>query len=120
MLILDLSNLRFYAHHGLYKEEKILGGEFEVNITIWHKEKSMPVMHIDDAIDYTKIYSLIKERMQNPTPLLETLVTTITQEILTKFSMAEEVKISITKIHPPIIAFGGSVSVSYHLKRNKK
>lgn len=119
MLELSLSTLRFYAHHGLYKEEKILGGEFEVNVIIWQQEKTFPILHLEEAIDYTAIYSLLKERMKNPTPLLETLVTSIAQEILTNFSLAEEVKISITKIHPPIIAFGGSVSVSYHLKRNE-
>ena len=118
MLVLNLSKLRFYARHGLYKEEEILGGEFEVNAMLWHEEKSNNLKFINDVIDYTNVYSLIKEKMQNPTPLLETLVISISEAILRKFSQAEEVEISITKIHPPIIAFGGSVTLSYHLKRN--
>ena len=118
MLTLNLSNLHFYAHHGLFKEEKMLGGEFEVNITIWLFDKNEVPKKIDDVIDYTNVYALVKDFMQKPTPLLETLVINMAQSILTKFSQAAEVKVSITKIHPPIIAFGGSVSLSYILKRN--
>ncbi len=117
MLILNLSQLHFYAHHGLYKEEKILGGEFEVNVTVWHNETSKIPQHISEVIDYTNVYSLIKDLMQKPTPLLETLVITIAQAILAKFSQAAEVKVSITKIHPPIVAFGGSITLSYLLKK---
>jgi dihydroneopterin aldolase len=117
MLKLDLSHLHFYAHHGLFKEEKILGGEFEVNVTVWHVEKSMSLKYIDEVIDYTQVYDVIKTLMEKPTPLLETLVINIARNILDSFSAAQEVKVSITKLHPPIIAFNGEVSLSYHLKR---
>ncbi len=118
MLTLQLTGLQFYAYHGFYEEEKKLGGEFIVDVTVMHHPIKIPVKHLNETIDYTSLYQLVKEYMQQPTALLETIATTIAHEILTKFSQAEEVKISINKIHPPIIAFEGQVAVSCSVKRD--
>ena len=55
--------------------------------------------------------------MAIPTPLLETVVTDLAQKILAQFSLAEEVLISIRKMHPPVSNMQGSVGVSFELKR---
>ena len=117
MLTIELKSLRFHAFHGLYKEEKRIGGDYEVNVTIQHLPKKLPVEHVDDTIDYTVVYSLIDQLMQKPEPLLETVASLIASEILKKFSQAEEVSVSVTKLNPPIIAFQGSVGVKCVLKK---
>ena len=118
MLTIELTGLRFHAFHGLYKEEKRIGGDYEVNVTIQHQPKRLPVLHIEDTIDYSVVYNLISSIMQQPEPLLETVASMIADEILRKFSHTEEVSISVTKLNPPIIAFQGSVGVKCVLKRN--
>ncbi len=120
MITIELTGLIFNAHHGYYEEEKILGGTFEVNAVVKHSSHEMPVRHMHDTIDYTAVYAIIRQRMGKPTLLLETLATTIAQEILTKFSQAQEVSINIKKINPPIIAFQGSVGVTCLLKKEGK
>jgi len=119
MLTIELTGLRFHAFHGLYKEEKKIGGDYEVNVTIQHLPKKLPVIHIDETIDYTVVYKLINELMQRPEPLLETVASLIASEILRKFSQAETVAVSVTKLNPPIIAFQGSVGVKCVLNREK-
>ena len=120
MLTIELSQLRFHAFHGLYEEEKKLGGDFEVNVSVKHIPAKIPVMHLKETIDYASVYNLIKKIMQQPEPLLETVSTIIASEILRKFSHAEEVTVAITKLNPPIIAFEGTVTVKYNLKREKQ
>ena len=117
MLTIQLTNLEFHAYHGLYEEEKRIGGDYIVNVVIQRAPLKIPVMHLDETVNYALVYETVKQAMQQPTPLLETLVMTLASEILTKFSQAQEVKIDIKKIHPPIIAFEGEVGVSYSLKR---
>src|SRR5205823_2131363 len=119
MLTIELSKLRFHAYHGLYHEEKKLGGDFEVNVTVIHQPVKIPVLHIYETIDYSAVYNVIKEMMEQAQPLLETVATNIASEILRKFSHAEEVIISITKLNPPIIGFEGLVTVKYVLKREQ-
>ena len=117
MLSIHLHNITFFAHHGIYDEEKLLGNEFEVNITVKHSPQRLPVRHLEDTIDYIAVYELVKKRMAVPTALLETLATEITQEILAKFVLAEEVSISIRKKYPPVSQLRGSVGVSFDKKR---
>jgi dihydroneopterin aldolase len=117
MLSIHLHNLILFAHHGIYEEEKILGNEFELNITIKHVPQHLPVKHLSDTVDYVSVYDLVKKRMAVPTALLETVVTEIATQILAQFSLAEEVFISIRKIYPPVTQMRGSVGVSFELKR---
>lgn len=117
MLSIHLHNIIFFAHHGIYEEEKILGNQFEVNITIKHSPQHLPVKHLSDTVDYIAVYALVKKRMAIATPLLETLATGIAQEILAQFSLAEAVYISIRKMYPPVSQLKGSVGVSFELTR---
>jgi len=118
MLTIELTQLIFNGHHGFYEEEKVLGGTFEVNAIVQHTVPAMPVRHIQGTIDYTLVFEIIKNTMEKPALLLETLATTIAQEILEKFSQAQQVSINIKKINPPIIAFRGIVGVTCVLNRS--
>lgn len=117
MLTINLHNLLFHAHHGLYEEEKLLGNSFEVNISIKHLPITEKIISLDQTINYVAVYELVKERMKIPTPLLETLAQETCEGILERFSLAEEVFFSIKKLNPPIINFQGSVGISFELKR---
>jgi 7,8-dihydroneopterin aldolase/epimerase/oxygenase len=116
MLSIQLHQLQFRAYHGLHEEEKINGNDFEVDAVIhYHPQKI--IQSIDETINYEEVYKLIETRMQKATPLLETIAMEIAHEILNKFLLAEEIKISIKKINPPIKNLKGSVGVSFEFKR---
>ena len=117
MLSIELKRLRFHAHHGLYKEEKVLGAEFEVDVTVNHFANPTPVLHLHDTIDYTIVYSIVKQHMQQPAELLETLAMRMAHEIFSKFSHVEQINIHIRKLNPPIIAFRGELGVGYTLTK---
>ena len=119
MLSIHLYQLRFHANHGLYHEEKILGNEFEVDVTIKYYPPEIPVNEIDQTIDYASIYKLVSERMKQPVDLLETFVSETALEILKQFKLTEEVFISIKKLNPPLFSFEGSVAVSFEVKRSE-
>ena len=113
MLTIELNKLRFHAYHGLYEEEKKLGGEFEVNVIVKHLPQKTPVKHLEDTIDYAGVSQLVRKHMEIAEPLLETLVMNITDDIFQQFALVEEVNIAITKLNPPFVNFEGSVTVSY-------
>lgn len=114
-----LRSVRFYAYHGIDDGEDVLGGEYEVSLTASYKPENVPITSIEQTVDYTVLYNIIRQRMQTPAALLETLATEIASEIFAKFSIISEVDISIFKLHPPIKNFEGSVGVTYQLKRNE-
>lgn len=112
IMTIQLNNIELYGYHGLYKEETILGNTFIINLKI----EFIPVVHkinsIAETIDYVEVYSLVKERMQQPTPLLETIVEDIATSIFEKFSIAQKVEIEITKTKVFINTLNGNMSVS--------
>ena len=117
MLKIELSALKFFCYHGLYEEERLTGGEYQVDASILYTPKNVPISYINETVDYTAIYKLIQHRMQIATPLLETIVTDIASEILSTYSLVEEVIIKVTKINPSLAAFEGTVGVEYEWRR---
>ena len=117
MLSINLHNLIIFAYHGLYDHETINGNNFEINLTVNYQPKAH-ILNISQTINYVDVFEIVNNRMQIATPLLETVVMEIAEQILAQFYLAEEVFITLKKMQPPIINFNGSVGVSYALKKN--
>lgn len=117
MIKIHLNNLQFHAYHGLFEEEQILGNDFEVNISIEQKLVNEKIESIHQTIDYSKVYAIVKERMEQATPLLETIAQEVCTKILDEFDLAEKIHFSIKKLNPPITQFQGNVGISFELSR---
>lgn len=116
---IHLQKVKFFGCHGLDAGEEITGGEFEVNLTTNYIPVRIPIKKIEETLDYTALLSIVRERMNRPADLLETLATEIATEIIAKFSIVTAVEISISKLHPPIQNFEGSVGVTFKIKEIK-
>jgi 7,8-dihydroneopterin aldolase/epimerase/oxygenase len=112
MFTIHLTNLKFTAYHGVHKEERILGGEYEMDANVTFKEEQR-ITALQQTIDYTKIYTVIKQQMQIPTALLETVVQELAQNIYATDNRITSISINLKKINPPIMASTGSVGISY-------
>jgi len=82
MLKIELSKLQFHSYHGVHEDEGKAGGDFEVNLVVYFEPVVLPVRHLNETIDYTQLYAVVKRRMERRTRLLETLATEIADEIL--------------------------------------
>jgi 7,8-dihydroneopterin aldolase/epimerase/oxygenase len=113
MITVHLCNLHFNSFHGILEEEKILGNEYIIDASVeFHEEKTV-ITSIHDTINYTDIYNIIKERMSEPSPLLETIVMEIGNEIHNEFPQIRSINISLKKMHPPIEGIRGSACVNW-------
>ena len=114
MIIVRLNDLKFNSFHGIHEEEKILGNDYLIDLSAEFHEDQHVIMSIHDTINYVDIYNIIKERMSIPTPLLETVIMEIGNEIRIEFPKAKSISISIKKMYPPVEGIEGSASVSWH------
>ena len=115
---ISLNKLLFVGYHGLYPEEKKLGNNYAVEIDIDFTPKQGVIDQLDQTIDYVHVYAIVKKWMEIPTPLLETLVGKIADDILSSQPLANTVFVKITKLHLPISSFEGNVSVKIEKSRN--
>jgi len=115
---ISLNKLLFVGYHGLYPEEKKLGNNYSVEIDIDFNPKQAIIDQFDQTIDYVLVYAIVKKWMEIPTPLLETLVGKIADDILSSQPLANTVFVKITKLHLPISSFEGNVSVKIEKSRS--
>ncbi len=111
-MTIRLNNIELYGYHGLYKEETILGNTFIINLKVDFIPIVNKINAIAETIDYVEVYGILKERMQKPTTLLETIVEDIATSIFEKFPIAQKVEIEITKTKVFINTLNGNMSVS--------
>jgi dihydroneopterin aldolase len=112
MFSIQLTTLQFFCFHGIHEEEQILGGQFELNVSVSFPEQG-PVHSLEQTVDYVKIYTIIKQRINIPTALLETVAQDLAALIHESDSRITAVEINIKKLHPPIPNFQGTVGVSF-------
>ena len=115
---ISLNKLLFVGYHGLYPEEKKLGNNYSVEIDIDFTPKQGVIDQLDQTIDYVHVYAIVKKWMEIPTPLLETLVGKIADDIFSSQTLANKVFVKITKLHLPIPSFEGNVSVKIEKSRS--
>ncbi len=116
MIKISLHQLKFHAFHGLYEEEKEIGNEFEVNLDAWFNETADPITHLNQTINYAVLYKLVKDRMNIPEPLLETIAMDIAQQSKAHFPVITEINVSVRKIKPPMLNFQGQTEVTFQKK----
>ena len=113
MITVELKQLRFFAHHGLYPEERKTGNEFEVNLSVSYPTNQGTITDINETINYATLYELVRDDMNRPSGLLETAAMKIAATIKTVFPQTKRISITISKVHPPIAKFSGQVAVKF-------
>lgn len=110
---IQLHNLRFFAAHGMFEEERAAGNEFEVNIALTIKAPKKKVKSLEHTINYAEVYRIAKEIFSERSQLLETLGMEIGEVLKAQFPSINQLSVDIKKLNPPIIGFTGSVGVRY-------
>jgi 7,8-dihydroneopterin aldolase/epimerase/oxygenase len=112
--IIQLHHLRLFGHHGLYGEEATVGNEFEVNLTMEANAPDETRVSIKDTINYAAVYQIVRDVFRNREELLETIAMKIAEATKEEFPLLKKIAVQIIKLHPPITAFTGAVSVTYN------
>jgi dihydroneopterin aldolase len=105
---LVLENMEFYAFHGHYNEEQTIGGRFTVDLVIdTDFSKAAETDNLEDAIDYSRVYELVKKEMEKPSHLLEHLTRRIVNAVYTASDRIARVTVTVSKLNP---AIGGNMN----------
>jgi 7,8-dihydroneopterin aldolase/epimerase/oxygenase len=109
-----LSDMTFYARHGVHAQEKIRGNVFKADV--WVKAELKPEAWWEDelsgTLDYSLIWQVVSEEMDQPAQLLEHLAQRIVSRLKTLPGVIQG-EITLRKENPP---FGGNcreVSVTF-------
>jgi len=109
---IKIENMEFYSFHGHFKEEQIVGNKFIVDLSI---ETDMKVPsesdNLKDAVDYQRVYQIIKVEMEKKSHLLEHIAGRIIDAIYSEMKGIQKLTVKVSKMNPPMGGKIGSVSV---------
>lgn len=98
-----LENLTFYANHGVFPQETVVGNLYTVNLKIEiDLEKSSRTDDLEDTVSYAEIYEQVKHEMMIPSKLLEHVAGRILRNLKSNFPLIETVEIKVSKRNPPM------------------
>ena len=103
MGMIQLEDMEFYAFHGHFKEEQIVGNRFLVNLTL-HTPMKRPAKsdNLKDAVNYQTAYEIVKKEMEKKSHLLEHIAGRILDALYDHFDTLEKVTIKVSKMNPPM------------------
>ncbi len=108
MLHIALEGVKFYAYHGFYKEEQVIGNHFVLDIKVSIPEPEHP-SQLSESVNYEGLYAIAEKVMQTPQALLEQVVHDITAAIKQQYPGVQASAVALRKQSPP---FGGDVAFS--------
>jgi len=116
MGIIRIEDMEFYAFHGHFKEERIVGNRFLVDLTI-ETDMRIPAEsdNLKDAVNYQRVYEIVKLQMEKKSHLLEHIAGRILDAIYAEVEGIKKATVKVSKMNPPM---GGKIwSVSVVLSR---
>lgn len=101
--IIELEDMRFWAHHGCLEIERTEGNLFMVDFRgEIDLSKVLVTGELADTVNYGEIYDVVKDEMAIPTDLLETITGRIAKRIADNFPEFERFSIRVSKRRPPV------------------
>ncbi|MBO6118593.1 MAG: dihydroneopterin aldolase [Bacteroidales bacterium] len=109
---ISIENMKFYAYHGCFEEEQVIGTDFCVSI--WFEtdtQKAEITDNVLDTVDYSQVYAVIKQQMAIPSHILEHVGRRIINAVKENFKNITDITLKISKLNPPVGGQMDKVSV---------
>lgn len=103
MGLIQIENMEFYANHGCYDRERLIGNRFLVNLDIVTKlDLAAATDNLKDTLDYQAAYDIVREEMNISSSLLEHVAGRILDKLYEKFPGIEKATVKVSKMNPPM------------------
>lgn len=113
---IKIEHMEFYAFHGHYKEEQIVGNRFLVDLELESDmETAAESDELVDAVNYQQAYKIVRQEMKIKSKLLENIAKRILDSLYAEMTGIKKASVTIRKMNPPM---GGQIkSVNVTLER---
>ncbi|RLD39567.1 MAG: dihydroneopterin aldolase [Bacteroidetes bacterium] len=113
MSMIAIEGMEFYAYHGCFEEEKIIGTSFVVDLYFnTDTSEAEKTDNLSKTVNYLDVYQSVKKQMQIGSNLLEHISRRILLAVQHEFPQVGWAKVKIQKLNPPLGGKMKSVSVT--------
>ena len=111
MAVIALEGMKFYAYHGVYEAEKLIGTDYVVDVYVQTIiALAAKTDQLEATVNYESVFQICKMEMQQPRQLIETVVAGIVKGIKNQFPNMMALKVRVKKLNPPL---GGRVDAAW-------
>ena len=104
---IKIEGMQFYAYHGCFEEERLVGTNFIVDcILAVNAREAAHTDSLEKTIDYQQVYQVIAKEMEQTSFLLENVAYRILKSLHVHFPTMTKTRVSVKKMNPPL---GGKV-----------
>jgi dihydroneopterin aldolase len=117
MIKVSLHGAEFFAYHGFYPEEQLLGNKFVLDIDVeFETNADLTTDEIANTVNYEQLYQIAGTEMKHTRKLLETAAQAIADRIRAYHPQVTNIRIELKKLNPSLpgsVAYS-SVTVTNH------
>lgn len=118
---ITLEKMFFYAHHGCFAEEQAIGTRFRVEVSYeTDTSRAQQTDSIADTVSYLDVYQTVSREMLKPSHLLEHVGDRIGTALLEEYAAIDSVRVTVSKLAPPLGGELEAVSVEIIKDRCRK
>lgn len=108
--IIEIEGMEFFAYHGCYETERVVGNKFEVYASMeTNCDLAAATDNVENALNYVSVYEIIAREMMIKSHLLEHVGKRIMDALLEAFPQIEHITIKVSKLNPPL---GGKIAAT--------
>jgi dihydroneopterin aldolase len=112
---IQLEGMEFFAFHGCFKEEQVIGTKFIVDLSVEVETAAAEQSdRLQDTADYVGLYQCVRQEMEQKSHLLEHVARRIVDAVCEAFPTIRVIDLKIAKINPPMGGKMHQVSFKTH------
>ncbi len=107
MALITIEGMEFYAYHGHFAEEQLIGTWFTVDLFLTTETSKAEISdNLHDTVNYLEVYRVVKREMEINSKLLEHIGRRIIRAVMENFPAVTHARIKVKKMNPPL---GGKI-----------
>jgi len=98
-----LEQMEFFAYHGCFEEEQVIGNQFLVDLEFETETiKAQQSDWLGDTVDYQEVYNLVRAEVEKTSHILEHLGRRILDSVKSAYPDLRNLKVRVSKMNPPM------------------
>jgi 7,8-dihydroneopterin aldolase/epimerase/oxygenase len=103
MSTISIEGMEFYAYHGCFAEEQLIGTRFVVDLFLeTDTTKAEQTDDLKSTINYLEVYQLVKKEMEINSKLLEHVGRRILDTVQLNYPSVTYARVKVRKMNPPL------------------
>jgi 7,8-dihydroneopterin aldolase/epimerase/oxygenase len=115
MAKIHLEGMEFYAYHGCFHEEQLIGTHFLIDMVLSCNISGAETSdRLSETINYQDVYRIVSDEMEEKSHLIEHVGRRISDAVKQAFPQIDAIEIKIAKLHPPLGGKVKQVAITLH------